>query len=122
LEDQLGFLAAVLPPPPAQLLDVGCGEGQVSAALINQGFDVVGLDSDPKVVQVALEAGVPAVEASFLDYGREEPFDVVLFSRSLHHIPNLDAAIDRACALLQPGGLVVADDFALGTAEGLVST
>jgi len=113
LEDQLGFLAAVLPPLPARLLDVGCGSGQVSAALITQGFDVVGLDPDPEVVQVAVEAGVRAVEASFLDYGSEELFDVVLFSRSLHHVPDLAAAVDRACALLQPGGLVVADEFAL---------
>ena len=85
----------------------------MSAALITQGFDVVGLDPDPEVVQVAVEAGVRAVEASFLDYGSEELFDVVLFSRSLHHVPDLAAAVDRACALLQPGGLVVADEFAL---------
>jgi SAM-dependent methyltransferase len=64
----------------------------VAAALITQGFDVVGLDPDPDVVRVAMEAGVQAVECSFLNYYRDEPFDVVLFSRSLHHIPDLDAA------------------------------
>jgi SAM-dependent methyltransferase len=117
LDDQLGFLAAVLPPPPARLLDVGCGRGQVSAALMTRGFDVVGLDPDYEAVQIALQAHVPAVEARFLDYDPEEPFDVVLFSRSLHHISDLDAAIDRACALLQPGGLVVADEFALEEAD-----
>jgi hypothetical protein len=42
---------------------------------------------------------------------------VVLFSRSLHHISDLGAAIDLACALLEAGGLIVADDFALERAD-----
>ncbi len=42
----------------------------------------------------------------------DRPFDVVLFTRSLHHIPALTAAVARAKELLNPNGRVLVEDFA----------
>src|SRR5207253_10746950 len=53
--------------------------------------------------------------SEFLDY-RGGPFDVVLFTRSLHHMP-LDAALDRAEALLAHGGILVTEEFAYERAD-----
>jgi hypothetical protein len=36
----------------------------------------------------------------------------VLFTRSLHHMAPLEGALDRAAALLKPGGLLIAEEFA----------
>lgn len=49
-------------------------------------------------------------------------FDVVLFSRSLHHMENLDAAVEKAAEVLVCDGLLLVEDFAfhdvgLGTIE-----
>jgi len=39
------------------------------------------------------------------------PFDAVVASRSLHHVHDLGAGLDRLAALLRPDGRVVLDDF-----------
>jgi SAM-dependent methyltransferase len=41
------------------------------------------------------------------------PFDAVLFVTSLHHIAPLGAAVEHARRLLVPGGLLIAEEFAL---------
>jgi SAM-dependent methyltransferase len=41
-----------------------------------------------------------------------EPFDVVLFTRSLHHMAPLGRTLDRAAELLRPRGLLVGEEFA----------
>ena len=42
---------------------------------------------------------------------------MVLFTRSLHHLQPLVSAVERAHQLLEPGGLLVADDFAVDQAD-----
>src|SRR4051794_20988912 len=40
-------------PPPARVLDAGCGTGRVAARLHERGYDVVGCDADPSMIAVA---------------------------------------------------------------------
>src|SRR5262249_38088824 len=51
-------------------------------------------------------------EEDFLYHAEEERYDVVLFTRTLHHLESLDLALDRAAGALRPGGLVLAEEFA----------
>jgi SAM-dependent methyltransferase len=106
----MAFLRAVL-PAAARVLEVGCGSGEVAAALGRDGHAVVAIDADPDAVDSARALGVDAACVSLLDYDAA-PFDVVLFTRSLHHIDPLEAAVARARRLVADGGLVVADEFA----------
>jgi SAM-dependent methyltransferase len=46
-----------------------------------------------------------------------EPYDAVVFTRSLHHIDPLDAALARAEELLAPGGRLLVEDFAVERME-----
>lgn len=107
----LGFIRPLLPGPGARLLEVGCGDGRLAGELERLGFVVVGVDLDPAAVQVARRRGVEAVAADFLGF-EAPPFDVILFTRSLHHIHPVTAALERAARLLRPAGLIVADEFA----------
>lgn len=116
LDDQLGFLDRVLPAPPARVLDVGCGRGVLAAGLAGQGFDVTAIDPDPEAVAAGRERGVAAVEAGLSEHPGG-PYDAVIFARSLHHIPDLDNAVARAHALLQPDGVLVLDEFARDQAD-----
>ena len=39
--------------PPSRLLDAGCGTGRYASALADRGFQVLGVDRSPNLVEVA---------------------------------------------------------------------
>ena len=98
------------------LLEIGCGDGDLAQALVQRGFRVKALDADAESVARARTRGVDAHACSWPDY--DGPVvDAVAFTRSLHHIPALDAALDRTQALLRPFGKLLLDDFAHEAAD-----
>lgn len=100
----LAFVRANLPAPPARVLEVGAGEGALARALEAAGYDVVAIDPEPG------GAGVRAVPLHRLD----EPagsFDAALAVVSLHHVEPLEGSIARLAELVEPGGVLVVDEF-----------
>ena len=91
-----------------RVLEVGCGAGDLARVLGADGFTVTALDLELGERDPA--PGVTWVEADFLAH-IDDPFDAVLFTRSLHHIPALDRALEHAIRLLRPGALLCIDDF-----------
>lgn len=110
-EETTAFVLTHLPDAPVRILDVGCGTGEIARRLQKQGYEVVAVDSSEERVEQARALGVDARVAAWPDF-EDEPFDVVLFSRSLHHIEPLKEAVEQAHKLLKPGGTVLVDDFA----------
>lgn len=47
------LLTATLPPPPARILDLGCGTGTLSVLLAELGYDVRGVDIAPRMIERA---------------------------------------------------------------------
>jgi SAM-dependent methyltransferase len=104
----LAFVRASLRPPPARVLEIGAGDGELARALRDEGFDVVAIDPDPR------GAGVREVALIDLD----EPaasFDAAVAVTSLHHVEPLEASLQRLAEVLAPGGLLVVDEFDVGT-------
>jgi SAM-dependent methyltransferase len=114
--ETLRFIEQHGPRPGSRLLEVGCGEGQLAAALTALGFKLVAIDPDPECVRAARERGVGA-QAVEIEHFEGGGFDAVLFTRSLHHLGSLAVALDKAASALLPGGLLIVDEFDLAAAD-----
>jgi methyltransferase family protein len=115
--DTMALLTPVLPAPPARVCEVGCGRGALAAALAAAGYRVVGLEPDPESAERARERGVDVRGEALAEHRPAEPYDVILFTRSLHHIADLGGALDHALELLTPDGVLVAEEFARERAD-----
>jgi SAM-dependent methyltransferase len=106
----LAHLKQVLPAPPARVLEAGCGRGALAAALGELGYEVTGVDRNAGMAAAARARGVHVIQADVLEVSGE--YDVVLFTRALHHADDLDAVLAHAATLLVPGGQIVIEEFA----------
>ncbi|HUJ76699.1 MAG TPA: class I SAM-dependent methyltransferase, partial [bacterium] len=111
-QDTAAYVGQFAPRAGARILDVGCGSGGLAAALGAAGHIVTPIDSSEEAVQEARANGIEARQADLLAYSGG-PFDVVLFSFSLHHISPLAQALEKTRALLAPGGRVILEEFAI---------
>lgn len=104
-------LLALLPPPPARVLDIGGGAGWTARHLIARGYTVeIVVPSAFLAARCRVNAPQAAVhECLFQDYRGSGGFDVCLFSESFQYIPLADS-LPRARGLLAPGGVVVIAD------------
>jgi SAM-dependent methyltransferase len=118
--ETLAFVRAHVPPAPARLLEVGCGDGALAACLQASGYQIVAIDSSADAITQARLRGLDARHASWPDFD-ESSFDAVLFTRSLHHIHPLDRAVARARQLLSGTGKVLVEDFAFSEIEPLAA-
>ena len=115
LEKRTGFLLDHC-PPPARVLDVGCGTGALAARLARRGYQLVGLDPSEGMLEV-MRKRAPAIEAvrgsgTEIPFG-EGRFDLSLSVATMHHIAD-PAAVRQALAemvrVVKPGGKVVVWD------------
>jgi SAM-dependent methyltransferase len=95
-------------PPAGRVLEVGCGSGDLARSVDAAGYEVLAID--PEAPEGAIFQRVTLEELG--DVG---PFDAVVASRSLHHIEDLRAALDKI-ATLAP--LIVLDEFAWDRLDG----
>jgi SAM-dependent methyltransferase len=100
------FVRSQLPPPPAKVLEVGCGSGELARSLSAGGWRVTAVD--PKAPE-----GGPFVRAAVeeLDVRDHGPFDAAVAVLSLHHAGELGIVLDKVRSLLKPGGIFVVDEF-----------
>jgi SAM-dependent methyltransferase len=105
-EEQILPLAAEELAGAKRVLDVGCGDGQVSRLATRLGAEVIGVDPTWNCVSVAHERGgasfarASAAQLPFADAS----FDAVVACLVFEHIRDVDAAIAEVARVLQPGG------------------
>jgi len=100
---------------PSSVLDAGCGTGRVAIELDRRGFDVVGVDRDPAMLDVARRAAprLRWVEADLadpsFDLGRRFALVVAAGNVLLFVTPGTEGEVVRALGRhVEPGGLLVA--------------
>lgn len=107
--DYFRELLPLIPTSARTALDVGCGEGFAARELAVRGLTVTALDVDAPSIALAREqdcAGITYVEADFMTAELAGGFDVVTLLAVLHHL-DMDRALQRAAALLSPGGTLL---------------
>lgn len=104
-----------------RVIDIGCGRGDLAAALVRRGYAVTGVDPLQSALDIArgrapgaefLHAGAEAIPA------RPGSFGATVFLNSLHHVPAdlMPAALAEAWRLLRPRGvLLVIEPLAQGS-------
>lgn len=104
-EEQILPLAARELQGAQRVLDVGCGDGQVSRLAAKLGAQVVGIDPTWNCVRVAGERGsnVARAGAAALPFA-DASFDAVVACLVFEHIRDVDQAIAEVARVLQPGG------------------
>jgi SAM-dependent methyltransferase len=102
--------------PGARALEVGCGNGSISAWLaqrVSPGGKAVAVDLDLSLVEARapnLELRQADIVAAPIERGS---FDLVTARAVLHHVADAEAAIANLVASLRPGGalLLIEPDF-----------
>jgi SAM-dependent methyltransferase len=106
-----GELATVV-APPGPVADLGCGPGAYALALARRGYDVVGVDGSPRMVQVArTRAARDKIDATFDVRDVSAPLRFadaslggVLAILVLQHLSHPAAFIAEIRRCLRPGG------------------
>jgi len=97
-----------------RILDVGCGDGVLTAKVAAMGCDVVGIDSSPELVAAAKALGLDArvIDAHHLPF--EHEFDAAFSNAALHWMTRPADVIASVRKALKPGGRFVGECGAQG--------
>jgi len=97
------------PRPDERILDLGCGEGTLTAVRARQAR-VTGVDASVEQVAAARVRGLDAHVADGTRLGCfAEEFDAVFSNAALHWMRDPDAVIDGVWRALKPGGCFVGE-------------
>ncbi|HVR69499.1 MAG TPA: methyltransferase domain-containing protein [Vicinamibacteria bacterium] len=97
-----------------RVLDLGCGDGRLTEALVAAGCAVVGVDSSAEQVAAARARGLDArvMDGQALDFDGE--FDAVFSNAALHWMTEPHRVLDGVWRALRPGGRFVGEFGARG--------
>jgi 2-polyprenyl-3-methyl-5-hydroxy-6-metoxy-1,4-benzoquinol methylase len=106
-----------LPVRGGRAVDLGCGTGVLTEQLAERYGEVLGVDlSGPMVEHARRHRSRPNVVYRQADLRDVTPagdgtFDLVVTAYTLHHLPDLDGALQRLRALVRPGGRALVVDL-----------
>ena len=113
----------LLEPQPGEcILDLGCGDGALTAKLVDMGCSVVGVDSSAEQIEAARQIGL---DAHVMDGHRltfEDEFDAVFSNAALHWMDHPGEVIAGVRRALKPGGRFVAECGGHGCVDTIVRT
>ncbi|MCL1978962.1 MAG: class I SAM-dependent methyltransferase [Methanomassiliicoccaceae archaeon] len=110
-------------PPGSKVLDIGCGNGKTTAALIKMGLDVTGLDFSPSAISHCISVFGDKAKFTIAECDRmpfsDNHFDAAVAVHILEHLneTQLKDTVKEISRVLAPGGLVFVRVFAVGDAR-----
>jgi len=114
LHGEADLVAWLLGEPPASVLDAGCGTGRVAIELARRGYEVLGVEIEPAMLDTA-RAKAPQLEWALGDLSTVElpdsRFDLAVAAGNVMIFLELGtepAVVSNLARTVVPGGLVVA--------------
>lgn len=113
--DPIGtWLPGALPDRGRRALDAGCGSGRHTLVLADRFDEVIGIDPSAEMIRLATarrsHPNIAYRHADLMGLCDPDGFDLVVSVNTLHHLPDLDGALDHLRQLTRPAGLVVLAD------------
>jgi trans-aconitate methyltransferase len=104
-----GVVELLAPKPGEKILDLGCGDGVLTAKLAAMGCSIVGVDGSTAQIEGARKLGLDArvMDGEKLSFSGE--FDAVFSNAALHWMRNPEAVIAGVWRALRPKGRFVAE-------------
>lgn len=116
-------------PPCKAAVDLGCGTGELLSSLKEKADSVIGVDSSPKMLDIARKRLKDIKEGFELRLGemehlplRDEEVDLAVINMVLHHMPSPAVGIEEVHRILKPYGVVILVDFDKHQNESLRNT
>jgi len=97
------------PKPGEHVLDLGCGDGVLTAKIAERGATVIGVDSSAAQIEAARARGLDARVVDGVALDLDERFDAVFSNAALHWMKPPEAVARGVAALLVPGGRFVGE-------------
>ncbi|MEO0339630.1 MAG: class I SAM-dependent methyltransferase [Bacteroidota bacterium] len=105
------IIDTVLEQKPKKVLDLGCGEGWLTRALVASGLDVLGVDVVPELVDAASSHGIGRFQVvsyeGLADGALAEKFDLIVCNFSLFGEESVKQLFGCLHELLLPNGRIV---------------
>lgn len=105
----LPVLELLNPQAGERILDVGCGEGRLTARLAQIGCEVVGIDGSAEQIAAAQARGLTAMVMDGQQLTFEHAFDAVFSNAALHWMKQAEAVIAGVRRALRENGRFVAE-------------
>jgi len=95
-----------------RVVDLACGDADFVDLLVEQGIDVVGVDSDDKAFAASAAKGRPVVQQDVFDWlaaQADASVDGVFSAHLIEHLPypKVVELIEQSYRILQPGGVIL---------------
>ncbi len=106
-----GVLELLSPEEGENILDLGCGTGQLTHRIAESGARVTGLDSSPEMIGQARQ-NYPALSFVLADAASmqfEQEFDAIFSNAALHWMLNAEEVARSMARALKPGGRLAAE-------------
>jgi len=91
------------------ILDLGCGDGALTARIAEYGSHVVGLDSSFPQLQAARERGIDVIAMDSHHLCFDQRFDAVFTNAALHWMNPLQSVMAGVANSLKPGGRFIGE-------------
>ncbi len=90
-----------------RLLDVGCGDGSYLDYMRSLGWEVEGVEVDPRAVEQAGKRNLRVHSGTLEQQGFEDcRFDTIVLSHVLEHVHDPAALLRECHRILKPGGII----------------
>ncbi len=114
-------LELLAPEPEERILDLGCGDGALTAELVAAGAEVVGCDASVELLEAARARGLDVVQADGHALPFEAEFDAVFSNAALHWMTRPGDVVAGVGRALRPGGRFVAEFGGMGNVAAITT-